>query len=286
MTLRKKEYYRPEDWLKAHQLLNRVDIHTAPLIIGPRPVALADLDADALVDLQKLQLDAIQKSQDERVHLGALATLQNLYQSDLLQSEAGGILVEAAHVSATLGVRNVATVAGALASPEGPPEVALALMALDAVVVAQQAEGETRHIPLHEWIEAGNKALKRGEVVVEVNFQSRPSAAGALARVGRTPRDLAIVAAAAVVELENGVIRRVGLSLAGANPIPVCLVEIEKWLAGRAVSEALLDEAAARAVLQANPVGDYRGSSEYRSAMAGVLARRALAAAIRSAGKA
>ncbi len=283
MTIRYKEYHRPEDWLRAHQLLNRSDVHSAALITGPRPAALADLEADALIDLQKLELDTIQIGKDDRIHLGAMATLQTLYESDLLQTEAGGILAEAAHVSATLGLRNLATVAGVIAIPDGPQEVALALMALDAVVVAQQTEGQTRHVPLHEWIAAGPKAIKRGEVIIEVNFPSRPGAAGSIARVGRTPRDLAIVAVAAVVELENGAVRRAGLAMAGASPLPVRLQDVEKLFTGKPVSGALLDEAAGMAEKQADPRGDYRGSNEYRRAMAAVLSRRVLAAASKSA---
>lgn len=287
MTIQRKEYHRPEDWLRAHQLLNRSDVHSIALITGPRPAALTDLEADALVDLQKLQINAIQKDQDgRRTHLGAMATLQALYESELLQDEAGGVLVKAAHVSATLGVRNLATVAGAIANPAGPPEVPLALMALDAVVVVQQTVGQTRQVGLHEWIAAGPEALQQGEVVVEVNFPSQPGAAGSIARVARTPRDLAIVAAAAVVEMENGVVRRAGLAVAGANPTPVRLLEVEKLLSGETVSDSLLDEAAAMAEKQSDPRGDYRGSDEYRRAMAGVLSRRALAAAYASASRA
>lgn len=279
MTVRKKEYHRPESWIKAHQLLNRPDVRSAPLLIGPRPAAPADLDVDALIDLQKLQLDLIQKGQDNRIHLGALTTLQALYESELLKAEAGGILNEAARISATLGIRNLANIAGVIVHPDGPQDVILVLMALDAMVVIQQGEGQTRHVPLHEWIAAEKTAQKRSDIIIEVNFPSRPEAMGSLARVGRTPRDLAIVAAAAVMEVRDGVIRRTGLAVAGATPIPARLLKVEELLTGKPVSTAWLDEAAGMVEKQADPQGDYRGSVEYRRAMAGVLCRRALAAA-------
>jgi CO/xanthine dehydrogenase FAD-binding subunit len=44
-------------------------------------------------------------------------------------------------------------------------------------------------------------------------------------------------------------------------------------------SAAVIDRLAAAIMEQAAPVGDYRGSVEYRRQMADVLARRALAAA-------
>lgn len=283
MSVRSKEYHRPEDWSRAHQLLNRSEVHTAPLVVSPRPAALTDLEVDAFVDLQKLQLDTIQKGEDNRVRLGGMVTLQAMYESELLKDEAGGLLSEAAYISATLGIRNLATVAGALTASGGPPDVVLVLMALDAVVTLQKGEGQTRSLPLHEFIAAGSKVLQRGEVLVEVSFASSPSS-GSLARVGRTPRDHAIAAAAAVIEAENGAVRRAGLALAGANPTPVRLLEVEKLLAGKKVTAELLDQAAAMAEKQAAPQGDFRGSVEYRRSMASVLVRRALAAAAKQAG--
>ncbi|MCC6147322.1 MAG: FAD binding domain-containing protein [Anaerolineaceae bacterium] len=278
MAVQQKEYHRPEDWPRAHQLLNRTDVHTAPFIINPRPKALTDFDVDAFVDLQKLGLDTIQRGNGQ-VRLGAMTTLQTLYEADSLKDEAGGLLVEAAYISATLGLRNLASVGGAILDAGGPPDIPLALMALDAVVTVQQAEGQTRQAPLEEFIAAGGSALRRGEVLAAVSFVSAPDAFSALARVGRTPRDRAIVAAVAVLALESGAVRRAGVALAGANPIPLRLTNVEKMLAGQALSADLLDRAAAMAGEQADPQSDYRGSAEYRRAMAGVLTRRALAVA-------
>ena len=122
-----KEFHRPDNWPKAHQLLNRSDVHTVPYTISPRPTALNDYDADAFIDLEKLQSSYIQIKDDGRVHIGALTTLQELYLSELLKNMAGGVLNEAAYLSATLGLRNLATIAGTIINPENPPDVPLVL---------------------------------------------------------------------------------------------------------------------------------------------------------------
>ena len=271
-----KEFHRPDNWPKAHQLLNRSDVHTVPYTVSPRPTALNDYDADAFVDLEKLQSSYIQIKDDGHVHIGALTTLQDIYLSELLKSMASGVLTEAAYLSATLGLRNLATVAGALINPENPPDVPLVLMAMDAVVIVQQAQDKTRQVAMADWMKDCTNMLQPGEVILEVSFPNLSAAKGALARVSRTPRDKAIVAAAAVLKIENSICSQVGVALAGSNPTSVRLAQVEDLLNGKALSADLLDQAASMASAQAAPPADYRGSSEYRTAMAAVLTRRAL----------
>ena len=274
-----KEFHRPDNWPKAHQLLNRSDVHTVPYTISPRPTALNDYDADAFIDLEKLQSSYIQIKDDGRVHIGALTTLQELYLSELLKNMAGAALTEAAYLSATLGLRNLATIAGTIINPENPPDVPLVLMAMDAVVTLQQAQDQTRQVELRDWMKDCANALQPGEVILEVSFPDLSMATGALTRVSRTPRDKAIVAVAAVLMLENGVCSRVGVSLAGSNPNSVRLGQVEALLIGKSLSTDLLDQAASLAAKQSVPPADYRGSAEYRTAMAAVLTRRALSMA-------
>lgn len=276
-----KEFYRPENWSKAHQLLKRTDVQTIPLTVGPRPTALHDLEAEAVVDLEKLQLNYIKLGEDESIHIGAMTTLQDLYLSEPLKEQANGILVEAAYFSATLGLRNLATLAGAITNPENPPDLPLALMALDATVTVQKDEKQTRKVTMVEWMKDCSQVLLPGEIIREVSFPSQPDAVAALVRINRTPRDKAIVAAAAVLQVENDTCTKAGVVLAGANPAPVRLQEVESLLTGKTVSPDLFNQAAALSEKQAKPEGDYRGSVAYRKAMAAVLTKRALTEAVK-----
>jgi len=97
------------------------------------------------------------------------------------------------------------------------------------------------------------------------------------AHVARTPADEPIVAAVAVVEVDDSTVHQARVALTGAWPEPARLAQAAAQLVGgpldeehiRAVAEAVEEEVA--------PRGDFRGSEEYRRAMAGVLTRRALA---------
>lgn len=277
---KQKEFHRPDSWSKAHQLLKRSDVQTVPLTMGPRPTALHEISAEAIVDLEKLQLNYIKQGDDGYVHIGALTTLQDLYLSDLLKSQANGVLSEAAYYSATLGLRNLASLAGAITNPENPPDIALALMALDAVVTVQKDENQTREVKIHEWMKDCSNVLLPGEVIQQVRFPVQPESLAALVRVNRTPRDKAIVATAAVVQIKDNTCVKANIALAGTNPSPVRLEEAEALLVGKALTEELFNSVAELAEKQAQPLEDYLGSVVYRKAMAGVLAKRVLTQAL------
>jgi len=305
MPKRIREYHRPADWAAASELLRRTDLRVAPLVLGPRPPASPPADVEAVVDLSRLDLAYITQDDKGVSHVGALTPLQDLADSPQLKSLANGILSEAAHLSAHLGLRHVATVGGVLMSREGPPEVLLALLALDATVVVRSDDRsarevvevnvadlapqqvvlereygaaettKTREVPL-----AGFQpnALASGELIGEVKFGRLPAhVGGALERVARAPRDEAIVAAAAVVEAADGVCRQARLALAGAGAgKPQRMASAEHILEGRPLNDTWLQKAVEAVEAEVNPASDFRGSAEYRRAMAGVLARRAL----------
>ncbi len=277
-----KEFHRPDNWSKAHQLLKRSDIHTVPLSVGPRPTALTNLSADAFVDLEKLNLNYIKLGEDGNVHIGAMATLQDIYQSELIKSQAGGVLTEAAYFSATLGLRNLASLAGTITDPENPPDVPLVLMALDAMVTVQKEENQTRQVALHEWMKDCTKVLLPGEAILEVSFPAQTNASATMVRVNRTPRDKAILSIVAVLHIDKGICFKAGVALAGANPSPVRLWEVEALLTGKSPTTELIEQAAQLAENQARPVGDYLGSVVYRTAMASVLTKRALSQALKT----
>ncbi len=273
------DYYRPKTRREALELLARPGYHAVPLIVHPKPSDPRRMDADAFVDLSLLGLDYIQAAPDGSVHIGALATLQAMVDNLVLQEGARTILSEAAGLVAGPGIRNLAGLWGAIQAHNGPPEVILAFLALNAQVVLLGADETQRTLPFLEFFEMSPNSLQKGEMVLEVILPPARSGGWALERVARTPRDEAIVAAVAIVEIEKGKATRVSLALAGANPLPRRLLEVEKRLTGKAF-DAKAFQAASEAVMeQAEPVGDFRGSADYRRAMAGLVARRALAQA-------
>jgi CO/xanthine dehydrogenase FAD-binding subunit len=314
MTDRVREFHRPESADAAMRLLRRAEVRTAALLLGPRvPDALLE-GVEAAVDLQALGLAGVTVEAGGGLRVGAMTSLQALAESEAARGLAGGILAEAAHLAGGSALRQAATVGGAVqqhlgamagVTREGPPEVALALLVLEAMVVLEggrqttgdgrsageqgpapmagrgwgtkddaggqklQGAGRRREVALAEYYATGGM-LAMDELLVEIRVPAQPAGArGALARVARTPRDQAIVAAAAL--RGEGVLR---VALAGATPRPVRMREVEGMGAMKA---GATEELAAMVAAATEARGDFRASAEYRRAMAGVMVKRALA---------
>lgn len=253
-----REYQRAPDVEHALALLERTTIETAALIPSPRLPDSGFPAAAAVVDLQALPWDYISRD-PARLRIGGGTRLQTLVENAAVRSVANGVIAEAATLAAPRTLRNLATLAGALAGvADGPPELMLALLALDAQVNVQGGAAPMIALRAHQ----PSPTTLLAEVTVDISG----AACAGMARVARSPLDQAIVA---VVGAVIGPVARV--AVAGASPLPF-VVETTVDDTPATVSARL----AAAVLHQAAPVADYRGSVEYRRAQADVLARRAL----------
>lgn len=268
------EYYKPATRAEALDLLARPG--NLPLIIHPKPTAPRQAGARAFVDLGLLGLDYIRAGADGSVHIGALATLQAMVETPILHSGTRLLLSRAAGLAAGPGIRNLSGLWGVLGAHSGPPEVLLALLALEAQVILLGAGENQRPLSIQEFNAKSPGSLQKGELVLEAVLPVAIPGGWALERVARTPRDEAIVAAAAAVEIKAGKVSKVTLALAGANPRPIRLPAVEALLTGTTLDAQTIRSAAEAVAAQADPTGDFRGSAEYRGAMSGLVVRRAL----------
>ncbi|MBM4425388.1 MAG: hypothetical protein FJ030_18760 [Chloroflexi bacterium] len=250
------QYYQPVDLPTAQVLLDR-NPRSAVISLGPKPPLDPYAEVEVVIDVGRIDLSYV-KEEGGLIRIGSMAPLQTLVESPIVRALADGILSDAAHLSAHLGLRHLATLDGAIGASEGPPEVRAALLALEALPV------------MH------------GAILAEVHIAAQPSARGAMARLARSPRDEAIAVACAVVEASDGVCRRA--RLVAASPAPQRFESAGRMLEGQALKPERLDAIITAVMKEAKPVGDYRGSEEYRRAMIGVLMRRALAEAWRKTG--
>jgi carbon-monoxide dehydrogenase medium subunit len=134
----------------------------------------------------------------------------------------------------------------------------------------------------------GRTSLKPGEFIIEFRLPKRPprSADAYLRFIPRTEMDIAVVGAGISVTLDpGGACTDARVVLGAVAPTAILVPEAAAALIGRRLDEtalAALDQAARRAC---KPIDDKRGTIEYRTKVAGVMARRAAAIAYERAGE-
>ena len=96
----------------------------------------------------------------------------------------------------------------------------------------------------------------------------------------RRQMEIAVVGATAVVRLEGDVIAGARVAITALAPTIRRVPEAEAALDGSSGDRAAADAAGAAAAAASAPISDNRGSLDYRRAMAAVITRRAVTAAV------
>ena len=309
MLLNLLEYHWVEDIDDALLLLARTDTKTVPLAGGTHLLGLDDDSIQAVVDLRELELSYITED-TKGVHIGAMTTLQAMGDSQLLKDLATGVLARASITSSfSRIVRNSATLGGTLAAGvASQADLLTVLEVMDAEVVLRSGSksqinlsaGTPDHPGLalsgvtfkgkqERRVPSRSLAMERkpNELIIEVVVPRYAyGSAASFMRAGRTPTDVALINAAALVEVSDGKYRQVRLALGGVNMEPVRFEAVEKQLEGQPVdlsdgTNAALDAQRIIAAIQAgmtgfSPLDDFRASSGYRRVSGLNLAFRAL----------
>jgi carbon-monoxide dehydrogenase medium subunit len=187
-------------------------------------------------------------------------------------------VVEAACLIGSTQVQGRATLAGNLCNASPAADSVPALMAARATCVMAGPAGR-REVPV-EAIPTGpgQTSLSPGEMVVELRLPRRPRrAADAYLRfIPRTEMDIAVVGAAVNVTVDaQGICTEAFVALGAVAPTAILVPEAAAVLVGKRLDADTLSRLDAAARRAARPISDKRGTVAFRTALAGVLARRA-----------
>jgi CO/xanthine dehydrogenase FAD-binding subunit len=244
-------YHRPQSMAQALDLIARPSPRTVPLG-GGTLLSHGQPESIEVVDLQGLGLSYI-KVKGKRLELGATVTLQQLLEDEHCPQA----LNMALKLEAPLNVRNAATLAGTVIACDGRSTFTTVLLALDAKLVLLNPAAQT--LGIGEFLLARQRLLE-GSLVASFEFPLDTKLA--FDYVARTPADKPIVAVA-VAQWQSG---RTRVATAGYGQLPSLAMD---------GTEAEGAEAAARNSMHNS--GDPWASAEYRSDVAGTLARRCVA---------
>lgn len=276
MTVR--EYLSPQSLSAAIGLL---ELHGPELLVmAGGTVAMPLINEgislpERVMSLRRVGLDTMEQV-DGVLRIGAAATLTAIAEQDVVP-----LLAEAARATASWAVRNLATVGGNLFTPPPGGDVAVALLALDAVVRIAGPRGE-RSMPLGEFYTGFmSTALASDELVVGLDvpmdgvFADRSAAFVKFGRKHATTPSVVTVAVALGRE-PAGRVTSARVALGAVGPHPIRSHGAEAALAGSSLDADAVERAGRAAAGDARPFTDAVASEWYRRRMIPVVVGRAL----------
>jgi carbon-monoxide dehydrogenase medium subunit len=277
------EYHRPTSVQEAVALLEQSGGDAKVLAGGHSLLPLLKLrlaEPAALIDIGRLPgMTGIQNQGGELI-IGSLTTHATVATSDAVK-QAAPLLAEAANVIGDQQVRNRGTIGGSLAHADPAGDLPAVILALEAQIKAVGPNGE-RTIPANDFfVDMLTSALQESEILTEIRIPGLPSGAGtAYLKMDHPASHYALCGVAAIVQLGGGNVQDVRVAVTGVGPKAYRATGVEEALRGQAANESNVEQAAQHAADGIDALGDIHASTEYRSHLARVFAKRALNQAI------
>lgn len=241
------------------------------------------LSPSVIVDISRLDGLEYVREEEGRLCIGGLTRHVDLAERAWPREFA--ILGDTAGTIGDVQVRNMGTLAGALAHADPSGNWGPALQALDADVAVASKAG-VRTVAVRDLF-AGpyETVLEPGELITEVSLPvPSPGAAGAYLKLAKRAGDFAVASVAVQVTCTaQGICEEASIAVGGVGDAPARATEAEAFLHGRLLEDAALAEAGALAARGAGAGADVRASAEYREAMVRELLSRAVRTAMRRA---
>jgi carbon-monoxide dehydrogenase medium subunit len=247
---------------------------------GRRQVAML-VDVKGIPELNQLSYNATQG-----LTLGAAVPCYRIYEHQEIAATYPG-LIDAVSLVGGTAIQGRASVGGNLCNASPAADTTPALIAHGAVCLIAGPNGR-REMPVEQFCTGpGRTALQPGEFLVALRMPAPPPRFGAqyLRFIPRNEMDIAVVGVGASVVLNQDQSAFVSgrIALGAVAPTPLLVETAAAALAGQAVSDETIQQAAEAAQAAARPIDDMRGTAPYRRHLVGVLTRRALRGAIQRA---
>ena len=238
-----------------------------------------------VVNIKKiLGLDVLAFDPADGLTIGALTTTRAIETSDVVRRHYAGLHAATVHF-ASIQVRHRATVVGNVCRASPSADTLPPLIADQAVLRVQGRKG-TREVAVEDFCTGpGRTVLGPDELVTRITVPAPLPHTGKvyLKHGRRAEMELATVGVAVTLTLDGARCRDVRIVLAAVAPTPLRAVGAEHALRSRPVDAEAIAVAAEAAMAEARPIGDVRGSADYRREMVAVLTRRALQQALEAA---
>jgi aerobic carbon-monoxide dehydrogenase medium subunit len=244
------------------------------------------LEPDLVVDIKRIKGMRDVKKTASGFVIGAGTPCVALAEDKALSKAWPGV-VEASQLIGSKQVQGRCTMSGNLCNASPAADSVPALVAAGAKVAIAGPRGKRKLAVEDVPAGVGRTNLKKGEFIesIELPKQTARSGDAYLRFIPRTEMDIAVVSAAVNLTLDaKGVITKARVALGAVAPTVLLVKDAAKALIGSKLDDAAKAKLAAACSAACRPIDDKRGTVEFRTDVAGVLARRAAETAYARAG--
>jgi aerobic carbon-monoxide dehydrogenase medium subunit len=244
------------------------------------------LEPDLVVDIKAIKGMKDIKKSASGFSIGAGVPCAALSEDKALVQAWPGV-VEAANLIGSKQVQGRCTMSGNLCNASPAADSVPALVAAGAKVVVAGPKGARKLAVEDVPAGVGRTNLKKGEFIASIELPKKAARSGDayLRFIPRTEMDIAVVSAAVNLTLDaKGVITAARVSLGAVAPTVLLVKDAAKAIIGTKLDDAAKAKLAAACSAACRPIDDKRGTVEFRTDVAGVLARRAAETAYTRAG--
>jgi CO/xanthine dehydrogenase FAD-binding subunit len=249
------------------------------LVVGSRqgkaPLPEAIVAIDRINGLRALEVS------EAGLRLGTLVTHGDIVASGEIRSRYTA-LADASAIVGSHATRAQGTIGGNVMNASPAMDTGGPLLCFGARATLRSPAGE-RSIGLDElWTGPGATSAATGELLVALDIPApAPGTGSCYVRLEyRRQMEIAVVGATAVVAVDGDRVADVRIAITALAPTIRRVPDAEGALNGSDGGAEAVAAAAKATAAAATPISDVRGSAEYRRAMAEVIARRAIAAAV------
>jgi CO/xanthine dehydrogenase FAD-binding subunit len=249
------------------------------LVVGARQgkVALPH----ALVAIHELAALRTITHVSQGTRMGALVTHEQIVADDTVRNDYTA-LADASAIVGSHATRAHGTIGGNVMNASPAMDTGGPLICFDASVVLQSSSGSRRVSVEELFVSPGKTIARPDELLVNVDLPPvSPGSGSSYVRLEyRQQMEIAVVGAAAFVTVVGGRITAARVTMTALSATIRRIPAAEQALVGAVAGRAAAEAAAAAVAEAALPISDVRASAGYRRAMAAVITRRAIEAAI------
>ena len=244
------------------------------------------VEPDLIVDIKRIPATQKITRSAKGFRIGAAVPAAAMGENTALKKAWPGV-VEAATLIGSDQIQGRCTIVGNICNASPAADSVPALIAAGAKAAIVGPKGR-RTVAVEKIATGpGTTSLRKGEVVEAVKLDKPPPRSGDayLRFIPRTEMDIAVVGAGVSLTLSpKGVVKKARVVLGAVAPTAVVVRGAARAITGTKLDDAALEKLAAACEAACKPIDDMRGTIEFRTQVAGVLARRAAKIAYQRAG--